>query len=386
MLVYPTEVPVSIRVIGYRVKDKFPALVLERDYYAAELDDLCNAMPSFSGLVIFHAGEASRQQLLNRCRDVFDSGQAGVLLISTDGFAMPHNTSERPFIHYHSRKIPNACDDIELQTAFQNLIEKCARLDTLPVAERISQLWELVDPSEYANRLRMLRELEEVLLAGPTADGRILPEYDERVCRFFPQARLTYSELKDRYLAWCCGVKKKSDLNRWQLRREHLNHQVFQHGFYDLVARPSVVAALDKFGRRMIPVLDPSIRKVLARWQGISAEFRDLFAKGNPAAISECDLMVAFLRPMDSDSESTIARYRERFGHELEQALSKASRALEDVDGLVMDILVSREQGSVDAHPVDIDFGVQLTARCQRLSGCVSSLRLLSALAERHHA
>lgn len=375
----------AIQVIGYRVGSKFHQLPLVKDYGADELETLCEVLAEFAGVIIFHGGKDSRQILMSKCGHLFKEGRAAVLFIFTKGFLVPE-TVDTPFVHYHSRSIHSPCEDAQLGDAFKRLIERCGELDHLPSEHAISELWEVVDTSDYVDSMRRIRELEEVLLAGPSADGQIRAEYVGKVAGFLPGRVLTFRQLKDIYLAWCCGLKKKSDLNRWQSRREHLNHQIFHHGFYGLVARPSVIEALNRFGSREIPTLDSGIRGILARWPDTSAEFRDLLAQGNPAAISECDLMLALLCLTDSDSAAIIASYRARYGDQLEQALVQATRALDGVDNLVAEILSQLDGDAPRARGSSTDFGVQLASRCQRLSACVGSLRRLSSLGGGSHA
>jgi hypothetical protein len=172
-------------------------------------------------------------------------------------------------------------------------------------------------------------------------------------------------------------LKKK--LNRWQAERETLNHKDFQHYFYDLIARPRVVNALDSFSSGQCEALPERVVSVLSRWSRLKEDFQALFLRANPEAVASCELSLALLTPHDPSSVALIEKYKGAYGDAINAKIKAAGDSLEKVDQVVNALLGQGAGGGWPASAAHA-LGTELSARCKAFSTHVSSLRSLADL------
>jgi hypothetical protein len=169
--------------------------------------------------------------------------------------------------------------------------------------------------------------------------------------------------------------KKKLLMSRWHADRERLNHQNFQHYFFDLISQSAHVAALDAFA--VSARLPAQLSQVLASWDDLSRNFRSLFDRANPEAVVDCELFLALLCPEDPFSKAVLSTAADRYADILEPRLTRPRELLVNIDSLVQKIRAMATGAPNIMMPTGVQLGTALASTCREFSESVSSLRSL---------
>ena len=165
-------------------------------------------------------------------------------------------------------------------------------------------------------------------------------------------------------------------MSHWHAERERLNHERFQHYFFDLIAQTANVDALDAADR--VTALPHVLVQVLGSWEGLSLQFRSLFDRANPEALVDCELLLALVCPEDEHSKRLLDGARAEYADTIGPRLVRSRELLRKLDGLVLRAR-SKIGGDVVACTSysEASLGSALLSTCREFSASVSTLRSL---------
>jgi hypothetical protein len=404
-----TEVkPLSI--IGYRLERTFKDL----DSIAKDIIDFQSGndaaldahLETFRGLVLFHGGFEKVLGFINKWGSALKMHRFIALFFSTDPLVedcgqLPKDDERKaceqifrqadlfPYIHLLSYSVPNDPDS-EIKEAFKSLVAEISKLNDLEDTKKISQLWDAIDPKEKQRTEKQAMEqitaLEKVIVDG-RANQQILPDHQKIVKDYYGESMPTYQQLHEDYLEICRSFQLKKNLSRWQVERETLNHTYFQHYFYDLIARESVVEALDDFSLRRSAAIPPAIIQELEKWSAFKKNFSDLFLRANPEAVASCELNLALLTPDRPWSQAVIKRYKKQFGGTIEAEVELARVQLNKIDSIVKRLLTPEAEVELGENACSVRaLGTELRDCCNSFSMKISALRKLSECEDKANA
>jgi hypothetical protein len=154
---------------------------------------------------------------------------------------------------------------------------------------------------------------------------------------------------------------QKPAVSRWQERRANLNHNVFQHEFYQM---------LTGVGRRPFDLM--MVNAILEVWPNIKQQFAALFEEAVPFAVVDPRLSIAQFNPAAPASATTIEEFRQRYGEKIRLQIEDSKSLLQAVDSQVTAVRVNPD----DQQNLD-----RLIAACRTFTDRVAELDALSVLA-----
>lgn len=397
-------------IISYRFDDKFhPTSAISADIrnYASHAEAGFNdALKTFHGLVLYHGGWNAALDFLITWESKLRERRFAVLFFSTEAYvtttdecrAIPNDEARKdceevtgrtdllPYFHLLTYRVDSPSTDPAVKQRFTALIGAFKKLRSLDQRYQVQQLWEVIDPVSVKiaekQLLIKMRDLEGVIAAGrfgedsPSQHIKVIMEY-------YGDAATPYDRLREDYLDLCRRFLLKKKLSRWQTERESLNHKDFQHYFYDLIARPPAVAALDDFSSGRCTDLPPSVTSVLKKWASLKAAFSALFLRANPEAVASCELNLALVTPEHPKAAEIIQRYKDNFGDEIDAEVETAQVLLDNIDAIINRLLKQGDgEHAACQGGLPEALGTELSARCKEFSTHVSSLRRLADIAE----